>query len=104
MTYQRQEHRIYKSIDRSPELWGLPIAQAAAIMACGALGFFILKPMAGWLGAGAWLALGAGAWVVLGFINRQDKTFMPMLKLRLGVRFQPHVVSGARSRQGLSIK
>lgn len=102
--YQRKENRIYKSIDRSPQLWGLPVAQAALILGVGSVGFFVMKPVFGWLGGLLWLAVAAGAWVVLGFINSQDKTFMAMVMLRLGVKFQPHVVSNARGQQGLSIK
>ena len=97
-------HQVFRLLDRGPMLWGLPVKTAGLIMGCTALGFFIIKPFLGWQGAGPWVLAGTTAWAVLGFVNSQDKTFIPLLMLKLTARMKPRVTSYTRGTRRLVVE
>ena len=84
-------------------LWGLPVKAAGMIMGGTSLGFFIIKPIFGWPFAAPWLLLGAASWATLGFINAQDKIFIPLMMLRFSVKLHPRVTSFTRGTRKLIV-
>jgi type IV secretory pathway VirB3-like protein len=97
-------NRIYHSIDRSPEFAFLPYKQAGSLMGLAALGFFIVKGMFGWKVALLYEATLAAVWAALGFIQSQDRTFIPMMLLQLAVKVRPRIDSMTPGRQRVSVK
>lgn len=97
-------NQVFRLLDRGPMLWGLPVKVAGLIMGCTSLGFFVIKPLLGWKGAAPLLVLGFLSWAVLGFVNAQDKTFIPMLMLRFTVKLFPRVTSYTRGSRRLVLE
>ena len=96
-------NQVFRLLDRGPMLWGLPVKAAGMIMGGTSLGFFVLKPIFGWPVAGPWLLLGAATWAALGFINAQDKIFIPLMMLRFSVKLHPRVTSFTRGTRKLIV-
>jgi len=83
------EHKIYRSLDRGPLLWGLPVVQVGVILGSASLGFFCVKAACGMTGALIWLFLHGVAWAIMAFLTSQDPMYLPMLSLRLAAKFYP---------------
>lgn len=83
------EHKIYRSLERGPLMWGLPVVQAGLTLGSASLGFFIIKSLLGLWGAGFWIALHGCIWAVLAFLTAQDPMYLPMLMLKRAGKFYP---------------
>ena len=102
---RKGENRIYRLIDRGPIFLGLPIIQCACLIGVMMLGFWPAKIMGGNLVGAGWVLAGMGLWSVVGFLNAQDKTYLPRLFLRMsGITMKERITSFEPSNQTIEVE
>ena len=102
---RRGENRIYRLIDRGPIFMGLPIIQAAIIAGLTAVGYWPVKFLFGQRLGLLWVFSGGALWAFVGFINNQDKTYLPHFFLKLsGVVMKESITSFVASDQKIEVR
>lgn len=84
---------------------GLPIIQAAIIAGITALGYWPMKFIFGQGTGVLWVLMGGALWAFVGFLNSQDKTYLPRLFLKLsGVVMKESITSFVPSDQKIEVE
>jgi hypothetical protein len=102
---RKGENRIYRLIDRGPIFLGLPFMHAAAVAGATGFGYWPAKMMGGNMIGILWILFGIGSWAILGFLNSQDKTYLPRLFLKYsGIVMKESITSYEASNQNIEVK
>jgi hypothetical protein len=98
-----REAFVYRHLHGAPRILGVPVHQILVLVAAGTLGALLLNQWSGILALGFALAV-ALLGLALHLVHSRDRIFIPLLKLRLGHRFQPRVSSHAPSYQRVDLE
>ena len=72
---------IYRSVQRGPYIFGVPVKHLFFILVSAIFGYFTLRGVLGFLGALAWVGVHGFVYLFFMFLGSQDAMFVPRFLL-----------------------